>query len=249
MDDATIGYATFRWHRICNPFTLEQLERTLAFTDLKAGDRAADIGCGNAFVATWIAERYGLHMTAVERHSTMADLARETASRPRAQGTVAVVEAQAQDYLGAAGEHRLLCLLGTIGVVPGLRKPAEVLGALIPSITPGGWLLWGDPFWKRPPSPPLRAVFAHDRFASLAGWMQAGEGVGLTPYYASVSAEAEWEQFLWTMNASLLDFAASAPEADAGAIRMRAAMLRNLYLEDGREGMGFGLYLFRRPEA
>ena len=249
MDEATIGYATYRWHQIANPYTLEQLERTLAVTDLKAGDKAVDIGCGNGFVAAWLAERYGLQMTGVERYPGMAALARETAAQPRARGALEVVEGLARDHLAQAGEHRLLCLLGAIDVTPGVRRPAEVLAALLPSVAPGGWLLWGDPFWKAPPSDQLKTVFIEERFESLEGWMQAGEGVGLVPAYAAVSAEAEWERYIWTMNASLLDFATSASEPEASICRMSAAMARNLYLSEGRERMGFGLYLFQRPES
>jgi SAM-dependent methyltransferase len=247
MDHATIGFATYRWHRICNPFTLNQLERTLAFADLQPGDKAADIGCGNAFVSCWMAERYGLDLTALERYPAMAELAREAAAQPRARGTVDIIEGGALAYLAEAGEHRLLSLLGAIDVVPGLKRPDEIMATLAPSIAPGGWLLWGDPFWITPPGPRLTAIFSEDRYATLAGWMAAGEAAGLTPCYAAVSTDADWEEFVWRMNASLIDFADHAAEPDATAIRLRAALLRTLYLEEGRERMGFGLYLFRKP--
>jgi SAM-dependent methyltransferase len=246
MDQATIGYVSYRWHRICNHYSLGQLGRVLDFTDLKPGDRACDLGCGNGYVAVWMAERLGLEITALERFAAVAELARQAASRPLARGRVAVVEGRAPAYLAEAGAHRLVSAIGAIDLFPDLVRPAEMMAALAPSVAPGGWLLWGDPFWKIPPSPRLDSVFGAARYADLSGWVAAGEAAGLEPRYTAVSTEADWEEFFWRMNASLEDWAAEHP-ADAGALRKRAAMLRSIYLEEGREGMGFGLYLFRRP--
>lgn len=249
MDAATIGYLSYRWHRICNPYSLVQLERTLAYADLQPGDRAADLGCGNGFTAAWLASRYGLHLSAVERHAPTADLARRNADGVETPGRVEVIEGMSHDYLADAGEHRLITVLGALDILPGLQKPAEVMKALAPSIAPGGWLLWGDPFWKAAPSAELTAVLAADRFTDLSGWVAAGEGAGLVPYHVATSTDAEWEEFIWRMNASLEGWAAeNAASPDAPSIRMRAQVLRNLYLREGRQVMGFGLYLFRKPD-
>lgn len=243
-----IGYLSYRRHQICNPFSLPQLERTLAYADLNPADRAADLGSGNGFVAAWIAERFGLQMSAVERHDATAALAREAAARVQAPGRMDVIEGYAQDYLAGAGEHRLISVLGALDILPGMKSPAEVMQALVPHISPGGWLLWGDPFWRGTPSPRLTAILAAERFTDLPGWAAAGESAGLVPHHMAVSTDADWEEFVWRMNASLEDWAAENPTSpDAPMIRQRAAILRSLYLEEGRDVMGFGLYLFRRP--
>jgi SAM-dependent methyltransferase len=248
MDQATIGYVSYRWHRICNPYSLDQLGRVLAFTDLKPGETACDLGCGNGYVTTWMAERLGLHITALERFAPVAELARAAAARPLGQGGVTVIEGRAPPYLAEAGEHRLVAAIGAIDLFPGLVRPAEVMAALAPSIAPGGWLLWGDPFWKATPGPRLDTVFGAARYETLAGWIAAGEAAGLQPRYTAVSTEADWEEFFWRMNASLEDWAAETPDdPGAASLRARAALLRSIYLEEGREGMGFGLDLFRRP--
>ena len=244
LDSATINFVIYRRHRLMNPMSTGQLARVLAFTDLRPGDKAVDLGCGGGFLTDWIAARYQLEMTGVERFGPMTELARDTA----ASGRFRLVEIAAADYLASAGEHRLLSTLGAIDVVPGLVRPVDVMAALLPSIAPGGWLLWGDPFWKRPPSPRLNLILAGDRFESLAGWMQAGERAGLTPHYISVSPEEDWEEYIWRMNASMIEWADDhVGTADADDMRERAQMLRTLYLEEGRDDAGFGLYLFRRP--
>ena len=249
MDPTEIAYVSYRWHQICNPYSLPQLERTLSYADLKPGDRTADLGSGNGFTACWIAGRYGVDQTAVERYTPVADLARAEAAKPRAQGKVTVVEATAQDYLAGAGRHRMLSVLGAIDLIPGLSGPAEVMAALAASIEPGGWLLWGDLFWMGEPSPKITVAFAAERFTTLPGWIAAGEAAGLVPHHVATSTHVEWEEFVWRMNASLENFAETAPAPIAAGIRLRAKTIRDVYLEEGREVMGFGLYLFRKPGA
>ncbi|MDP3174459.1 MAG: methyltransferase domain-containing protein [Phenylobacterium sp.] len=246
MDSATINYVIYRRHRLMNPMSTDQLARVLAFTDLAAGDKAADLGCGAGFLTQWIASRHQLQITGVERFAPMVERARAAAST----GGFRLFEGAAADYLTEAGEHRLLSMLGAIDVAPGLVRPVDIMRALVPSIAPGGWLLWGDPFWRRPPSPRLAMILGGlDRYETLPGWMQAGEQAGLTPHYVSVSSDQDWEEYIWRMNASMSEWAdehAGTPDGDE--MRERARILRTLYLEEGRDGAGFGLYLFRRPD-
>lgn len=246
MDEPTLGFISFRRHEICNPCSLEQLDRTLSFADLRPGDRACDLGSGNGFVAAHLASSHGLDVTAVERNPDLADTARSRADNLGA-GSLTVVDGVADAYLAHGGVHRLLCVMGAVNLLPGLTEPAATMAALTPAIAPGGWLLWADPFWKAPPGPQLETVFgAH--YCDLPGWVAAGEAAGLQPRYVAVSADAEWESFFWTMNGSLEDWAAENPDHRlTGSVLARAALLRSLFLGEGRERMGFGLYLFRRP--
>ncbi len=248
MDLAKIAFASYRRHRICNPYSLDQLARVLSFAELKPGDKGVDLGCGNAYVAAWMAETYGLDLTGVEKFPPLADLARAAAAQSLGQGRLTIVEASGADYLATAGEHRLVCVIGAADLVPGMRHPAQVIAALVHKVEPGGWLLWGDPFWKSPPSARLAAMFGADRYETLAGWVAAGEAAGLVARHTAVSTDADWEEFFWRMNDSLEDWAVENPDdADAVTVKLRAGLLRSVYLEEQREGMGFALYLFQRP--
>jgi SAM-dependent methyltransferase len=248
VEPGKFTYLSYRRHRICNPFSFETLERTLGFARLEPGDRAFDLGCGNAVVAAWLAERRGLRVKAVERFEAVADLARETAEAVEGPGEVEVVVGSAAPFLAQAGRCRLLCAIGAVNLLPDAKEPVEVFRALAKSIEPGGYLLWGDPFWKRDPGERLKAVFANERYQTHAGYVAAGERAGLTPVYAAVSSEADWDDYSWRMNASVEDWLAENPnDPEAPAFEARIGAMRTLYLEDVREQMGFGLYLFRNP--
>lgn len=242
-------YLSYRRHRICNPFSLELLERTLAFADLSPGDAAFDLGCGNAVVSAWLADQHGLKVKAVERFEAVADLARQTADAVEGPGEVEVIVSTAAPFLADSGKCRLLVAIGTVNLLPDASEPAEVFAALKASIEPGGYLLWGDPFWKAGPGERLKMVFANERYQTHAGYVAAGEAAGLTPVYAGVSTEADWDDYSWRMNTSVEDWLAENPDdPDAPAFKARIAMMRTLYLEEVRAQMGFGLYLFRVPD-
>ena len=248
MGPGKFTYLSYRRHRICNPFSFELLERTLSFAELKPGEVAFDLGCGNAVIAAWLAERYGLAVKAVERFEPVAEMARETAATVKGPGRVEVVVSTAAPFLEQAGRCRLMTAIGTVNLLPDAREPNEVFAALKASIEPGGYLLWGDPFWKKPPSDRLRAVFANERYQTHPAYVEAGEAAGLVPLIASVSSEQDWDDYSWRMNASVEDWAAENPDdPDVPAFRAQISMMRQLYLEEARDTLGFGLYLFRVP--
>lgn len=248
MASGKFTYLSYRRHRICNPLSFELLERVLNYADLRTGDTAFDLGCGNAVIATWLAERLGLNVKAVERFESVAELARATADASEGPGAIEVVVDAAAPFLERAGACRLLLAIGTVNLFPDAREPLEAFARPKRSIEPGGYLLWGDPFWRRPPSDRLRAVFANERYQTHAGYVAAGEAAGLTPVYAGVSTEADWDDYSWRMNASVEDWITENPAyPEAGAFQAQIAMMRALYLEEVRQGMGFGLYLFRVP--
>jgi SAM-dependent methyltransferase len=241
-------YLSYRRHRICNPLSFETLERTLSYADLRAGDLVFDLGCGNAVVSAWLAQRRGLRVKAVERFEPVAALARETAAAVEGPGEVEVVVSTAAPFLAQAGKCRLILAIGTVNLLPDAREPEDVFAALAGSTEPGGYLLWGDPFWKTAPGPRLSQVFVNERYQTHAGYVGAGEKAGLTPIYAGVSTEADWDDYSWRMNTAVEDWIAENPtDPDAPAFKARVGMMRTLYLEDVREQMGFGLYLFRKP--
>ena len=248
MGPGKFTYLSYRRHRICNPFSFELLERTLSYAELKPRDVAFDLGCGNAVVAAWLAERYGLAVKAVERFEPVADLARDTVRAMRGPGEVEVVVSAAAPFLEQAGQCRLLLAVGTVNLLPDAREPGDVFATLKRSLEPGGYLLWGDPFWKKPPTERLAQVFANERYQSHQAYVQAGEQAGLTPLIASVSSEQDWDDYAWRMNASVEDWAAENPDdPDVPAFRAQIAAMRQLYLEEARDTLGFGLYLFRAP--
>src|SRR5690606_18953509 len=148
------------------------------------GDRAADVGCGNGVATCWMARAFGLSMIGLERFGPVAALAREAAEEPMGRGEVTILEGPASVHL--SGTYRLVSAIGAIDVFPGVTRRRDAMARLAAFVEPGGWLLWGDPFWKRPPSQALAQAFGAETYETLSGWAAAGEAAGLAVRHVAV---------------------------------------------------------------
>ena len=237
-------------HHFSSPVSVEMLDRVLALSGIERGWRAIDLGCGPAAMALHLADHYGVTVEAVDRSSVMLDLAQARAKAHRAGERLSFHEAESMDYLATAAPCDLLVAVGAGALVPGAADNAAQLAALAEGVRPGGRLLWGESFWKRPPSDILRAATGPVTalYASHADYVLAGEAAGLTPLYATVSSDQDWDEYAWRYCSAVEAYAADHPDDPAaGAMRQRIAAWRRLYLAEGRDGLGFGLYLFGKP--
>lgn len=233
----------------CNPLSSALLDRALAVARLKPGVQALDLGCGNGAMSLHLAEAHGFQVDAIERSPAMAAIAAERLRGLSAPEAVRLHNVASRDFLDAGIQFDLIVSTGASGVVDGAPEPAKVLAALRPHVRPGGFILWGDGYWKRDPDPMFVAMLGNlAAYKSHAENIAAGEAAGLVPYYAAISPDQDWDDFTWRMTAAVEHWLAEHPEdADAASVRQRGAFLRASYVAYGRDTLGFGLYLFRAP--
>ena len=248
MDGGEFSALTYSTHHFCNPLSPETLDRTLALADSQPGDAAVDLGCGNGMVALQLAERRGLPVEAVDISPDMLALARARIGDRGAPGRVTLRQAASEDVLNEGRSWRLVVATGSWGLVPGRPEPERILARLAEAAEPGGYVLWGDPFIKGPLGPRLAMVLATADYRPHAEYVSLGEAAGLQPVYAAVSTEADWDEYAWRIHANTLPWAAANPDhPDRPAVLGRALGMRTIHLEEGRDALGFGLYLFRKP--
>ncbi len=244
VDPAKLNLIAYGGDGFASPLFVQTLDRALHAAELRAGDTALELGCGHGQLAAHLARR-GLRVDAVERHAAVAD-----AARVRTRGlSVRVHTAEAATFLATARRFALVSAVGAGGLARDGRTPADLLGRLATAAAGGGRVLWGETFWRTEPSPRLRAVAdAAGRYGTHAEHVAAGVSAGLTPVRASESSLAEWDDYLFRYVDAVETFARDRPDdGDAPALLERARAWRDLYLEEAREVMGFGLYLFRKP--
>jgi SAM-dependent methyltransferase len=237
-------------HHFSSPISPETLDRVLAVSGVTHGWRAADLGCGPATMALHLAERYGLTVEAVDRSQVMLALAKTRLTGRGGPGAVHFHQAESADYLASAEPCDLLVAVGAAALVPGAADNTQQLAALAKGVRPGGRILWGETFWKREPSAQFRALTGPVAalYAGHADYVAAGAAAGLTPLYAAVSSDQEWDEYAWRYSTAVETWLAEHPDdPQAPAMRQRIAGYRALYLGEGRDTLGFGLYLFARP--
>jgi SAM-dependent methyltransferase len=233
----------------CNPLSPGLLDRVLVAARLAKGARALDLGCGNAAMSIHLAERHGLDVDAIERSPAVAAIAEARLQARGAPGAVRLHRTASRDFLSEGARFDLVVCAGASGVVEGPPEPAAILAALRPHVRPGGFLLWADPFWKRDPDPMFVAMLgALAAYKTHAENIAAGEAAGLVPYYAAVSPDQDWDDYTWRMTAAVEHWLAAHPDdPEAASVRQRGAFLRMSYIAQGRDALGFGVYLFRAP--
>jgi SAM-dependent methyltransferase len=249
MDLLKLSAVAHANHHFSSPVSVETLDRVLALSGIAHGWRVIDIGCGPATMAIHLAERYGVEVEAVDRSAVMLELAQSRLSGP-AKARVSLHRSESMDYLELCQPCDLLVSVGAGALVPGAEDNAAQLKALAKGVKSGGRLLWGEIFWKKPPSEMLRQATGSVAalYAGHADYVAAGEAAGLVPLYAAVSSDQEWDEYAWRY-ASAVEMHAQANPDDpaAAAMRQTIAGWRRMYLAEGRDTMGFGLYLFAKP--
>ena len=250
MDQNRLSFLAHHTHRFLSPVSEETVDRVIAAANPPAGGLAFDLGCGTAAMALHLAERWALHVKAVDRSPTMIEEARRRIGERGAPGSVELVQDGSVAFLKSAGEADLLVAIGAVALTEGAQDAANMLKGLSASVKPGGMLIWGESLWKREPSEMMRAILGPTAsvYGSHADYARAGEAAGLLPIYATTSSDQEWDEYSWRYTTALEDHLRAHPDdPDSQAIRIRAYGWRSLYLAEGRDTMGFGVYAFRRP--
>ena len=231
---------------VCNAVSWEAVRDAVATAGLKPGAAALDLGAGNATVAIGLARDLGLRMRAVERDPLMAELAARRIAAAGQGENVDLVITDSSEVLGHPPLPDLITVLGaTDAAAPGLRDPVAVFVRLRDSVAPGGFLLWGEPFWKAEPSAPLRQIIEiTNSYQTDAGWKAAAEQAGWRVVHVRHSTDEEWRTYIDTMDASVRAWVAANPDApQASRLIARADLQKAMFESEGFRVFGFGLYL------
>ena len=241
---SSISHGELPFH---NPLDPRRIDELLGLIELGPQDRVLDVGCGAGELLVRIAERHGCAGLGIDDAEIQIAAAREKARQRAPQGALRFEVADARTARPAEAPFALVACIGSMHAA-GDGLPAA-LARLADLAAPGGHVLIGDGFWRRPPDPAyLDALGAtEDELPDYAGLMRAGEGAGLEAVYACVTTDEEWDRYEWRLIFNGLRFAAAHPnDPDAAGAAAWARSARERYLAPGgRDTLGFALVLFR----
>ncbi|MBU2379896.1 MAG: methyltransferase domain-containing protein [Alphaproteobacteria bacterium] len=242
----SIAYAGFE---VANPVSLSAIEALAAQTALPAGSHMLDIGAGTGGVSVALARTFGFQVEAIERYPDMAETIRERAAQAGVADRVNVLAEGSGTALDRLAPADLIVALGsTEPAGPGVRSPVEIFTRLAECLASPGWLLWGDLTWRGDPPEPLRQVIGvTGDYASHEGWLEAAGLARLEVVHAERAPAEDWDAFFGGADARVRAWLEANPtDPAAPAIRTRADLTRTTF-DFGRQWLGFGLYLFRKP--
>lgn len=236
---------THRYHILCNPTRLEKYTFIVSLTHLQPGARVLEIAAGKGEFITLLAERYLVSGVAIDASPyVVEEMKHKLADRvPRAQ--IEVLTMDAAEYRPEQPES--FDLTACIGASWIFGDHRGTLAYLKEQTRPGGWIVVGEPFWRREPDPEYLQSAGYDRdsFSTHAGNVRIGEELGLRLAYTSVSNHDEWDMYECLQWYAAELYAREHPDdPDLPEVMQRVEKSRNEYLRWGRETMGWAIYVF-----
>lgn len=233
---------------ICNALERADLAACVARTGLGEGARTLEIGAGNGAVTTLLAADFGMTVDAVELDWGMAALAQSRIDAADVADRVTLHRLRSDTVLADLRGLDLICVIGaTEPVGEGVREPRAMLEGLRPHLRDGGWVIWGDLFWKDEPPAPLRQVMElSNLYETHEGWQVAARDAGYEVVSAEESTDATWDRYLATMDGAARAWLDANPDAEERRMILASADRVKSMFAFGRPWLGFGLYLFRK---
>jgi SAM-dependent methyltransferase len=236
--------------RYCNPFAAVKVENIIELLDLPSKGHVLDIGTGKAELLirliVRLIERYDVEALGVDISSPFLQEAREQAALRVPPNRFALLEEDATALSGTPESFDLASCLGACHIFGGLLGTLNKLSQFVRS---GGYILIGEGYWKQKPD----AAYLHalqttpDELMTHANNSGAGADLGLTPLYAAVCNDDEWDRYEWLHLRNIERYARERPDdPDVPALLERIRFWRDSYLRWGRDTLGFGLYLFQK---
>jgi SAM-dependent methyltransferase len=243
---------THRNHVICNPISREKLDFLVGLLGLPSSAAVLDIASGKGEFLVRLAETYGVSGFGIDISPHFVREARQRLETRVPQSGIIFQEMDGAAFApDAPGSFALASCFGASWVFGG---HAATLEALSRFVAPRGWIVVGEPFWLEEPAEEyLQASgLTRDSFATHAENAAAGERRGLELAYSLVSSKDDWDQYEGLQWYAVSEHARLHPEdPDLAEIVERVGKERSLFLQWGRDSLGWAIYVFRQriPDA
>ena len=245
MDPEKFSEIALQQRTINNPLGLETIDRIIALCDPPPGCSVLDVGCGKGALLVRLAEGRELRGEGIDLSRRAIETARARAQQFPLRGRLRFVCGDAGSLGPPAEPYFLAVCLGATQAFGGLRG---ALSSRSRWTRPGGWVVVGEGFWRRPPESEYLEVLGArpDELNDDLGNLRAGQALGLTLAAHWSSTEAEWDDFEDAYLEGIERYARANPDdPDVPEMLRRIRRWRDGYVRWGRNTLGFGVYAFR----
>ncbi len=232
-----------------NPISPEKADGLVRLLGLPEGARVLDAGCGAGEFLLRVVAASGAEGLGIDLDPRCIDEARARAQRLE-RGSCEFREGDMQAVeLPDAGFDLAICLGSTHAFGSGEAAYPGALSVLSRVVRPGGIVLIGEGYWKRPPEAAYLELLGEPIgiYRDHSGNIAFAEKMGLAAVHALVSNDEEWDRFEWAHYRRARSEALGLEGAESRKKLERARQWRDGYLRWGRDTMGFGFYLFEKP--
>lgn len=232
-----------RRHDLQNPTSAEKIRLLGERLGLGPALRVLDLAGGKAGPARVLAETYGCRITCVEQAEEFVATARKRVHAAGLDHLIEVVHADAREFpFEREGYDAALCL-GASFIWDGLPG---TLSALVPAVRPRGFVVVGEPYWRRWPLPSGVGEDVDGSYVTLAETADRFEGAGLVVVGLIASSPDDWDRYETLHWLALDEWLHDHPSSpDAVTFRERGRLDRERYLLWQRELLGWAIFIGR----
>lgn len=235
-------------HVVCNPTSPERLDECIELLELAPGAVVWEAGSGKGEFLIRLVERYGVRGAGIDLSPYEVPVARERAAARVPDAELRFIEADAATQPAASESVDLAVCLGASWIWGGYRG---TLGELRRITRSGALILVGEPFWVHEPDPAYLASagMTADMFSTLDGNLAIAREEGLTPLYLQPSPLEDWDRYQFLQLRAAERYAANhLDDPDVPELLEQTHRENDEYLRWGRDTVGWGMYLFLRPD-
>ena len=232
-------------HELQNPTSKEKLLLLAKRLGLGPDSHVLDIASGRGGPALILAEASGCAVRGVEIAPEFQAVAVERAA---AAGLADRLSFELGDGASATFEREAYDAALCLGASFVFGSLADTVEALAPAVRPGGYVVVGEPYWRRLPLPDDYEA-RNDPWTTLEGTVVVFETSGLTVSSVIASSEDDWDRYE-TLHWQAVEewLAAHADDPDASDIRSRHEHSKRSYLRYEREYLGWAIFVgWKRP--
>ena len=231
-------------HELQNPTSADKIRVLGDRLRLGPGSHLLDVASGKAGPAIVLAREFGCRITCVER---AAEFHEEAVERVRAAGLerlIELVHGDAAAFPIEAGRWDAAMCLGASFVWHGLDP---TLAALAPAVRHGGFVVVGEPYWRRWPLPDGFEPDEGEDFVELSATVERFSAAGLEPVALIAASDDDWDRYESLHWLALEEWLAANPDDPvAEDFRARGAGYRERYLRWQRDLLGWAIIAGRK---
>jgi SAM-dependent methyltransferase len=237
---------THRNHMICNPTSSEKLGNLVELLRLPTNARVIDIACGKGEFLIRLAKTYGVNGLGIDLSKLYIAEAQKRLEMRAPEAEVTFKKMDGAEF--EPKEPHSFSMASCLGASWIYKGHAGTLDALINLVTPGGWVITGEPYWLREPCDEHLKVLGlpKEAFGTHHGNVEVGEERGLDLVHTIVSNVDDWDRYEGLQWSASVEYALSHPEdPDLSELVRRVSEEKAAYLRWGRDTLGWAIYVFR----